>query len=105
MGFDDTNSWKAVKRYKGNIVEAINYLTKHQNKQNDISHNNKNQYEAKKKHDINYASDTFDKCVANTNITYTIQEYEPTPANIAKQIIIIYKKLLEIVSSQNNTGM
>eukprot|EP01084_Bolivina_argentea_P064266 117239_1 len=95
MGFNEHLSWDVAKKYKGNIMKAIDYLTKQNESQNKLQ--NETEFDETKY----YAE--FDKHVAKTEIQYNANEEEQTPQNTAKQIISIYKKLLKAVSNNVNT--
>ncbi len=84
------------------MMKAINYLTTHNETQNNLQ-NETDIYETKYN-----SSHIFDKHVTKTDISHSINEEEQTPQNIANKIILIYKKLLTVVSAntcQHNTGI
>eukprot|EP01084_Bolivina_argentea_P112354 200379_1 len=100
MGFNEHKSWNVTKKYNGNIMKAINYLTTHDESENNLQ-NETDIYETKYN-----SSHIFDKHVTKTDISHSVNEEEQTPQNIANKIILIYKKLLTVVSAntcQHNT--
>eukprot|EP01084_Bolivina_argentea_P112353 200377_1 len=101
MGFNESKSWEATKKYNGNIMKAINYLTKQIKPQNNNLQNEADVDETKYN-----SSHTYDSHVTKTDISHSVNEEEQTPQNIANKIILIYKKLLTVVSAntcQHNT--
>eukprot|EP01084_Bolivina_argentea_P112352 200375_1 len=101
MGFNEHKSWDATKKYKGNILKAINYLTKQNESQNNLQNETDSIYETKYN-----SSHIFDKHIGKTDISHNANEEDQTAQNIANKIILIYKKLLTVVSAntcQHNT--
>eukprot|EP01084_Bolivina_argentea_P112355 200383_1 len=83
MGFDEQESWEATTQYQGDIIKAINCLTKEHKSQNINNLQNKtNDYDTTK-----YCpSDAFDKYIAKADISFSRHEETKTSQNIAKQI-------------------